>query len=207
MFYTNADRAIKAMNRENLKRFGRLKLMRHDELNIVREVKAVYDQAVRDAENWYLDIARLAYADALRKCGTESSEARKRAKRRIGMDWVLLYLMENDPLTLYQFIAEADRKKQRLIEALSATQSPSQEVDKALRYWAGQTGQYAISITDAATIQAFKDAGIKKVIWHTEHDDRVCKDCEPLDGQVFDIDKIPVKPHLGCRCWIEPVIE
>lgn len=207
MIYAGADKAIRAMNRENLKRFGRLKLMRHDEINIIQAVKTVYSQAVRDAKSWYLEIARLAYADALRKCKVSPSDARKRAKKKIGPDWVLDYLIEVDPVTLYRFTDEAERKQHRLAEALSVTTEPGKEIDKALRYWSGQVGQYAIEIVDAATIQAFRDAGIEKVMWHTEKDERVCEDCAPLDGQTFDIDKVPDKMHWNCRCWITPVID
>ena len=66
------------------------------------------------------------------------------------------------------------------------------------------TATYADLVADEATLQAFKDAGVKRVRWRTEEDEKVCKYCRPLDGKVFDIDKVPPKQHWGCRCWFEP---
>lgn len=40
--------------------------------------------------------------------------------------------------------------------------------------------------------------------WNTQHDDRVCDVCAPLDGQIWPWDEAPVPitdTHDGCRCW------
>ena len=47
--YAPCDRAIKAMNRENLKAFGKLKLAKFDELNVIREVTALYQKSALQA--------------------------------------------------------------------------------------------------------------------------------------------------------------
>ena len=110
-------------------------------------------------------------------------------------------LEETDFVTLYRFDNEVERKAQRLAEALSATDRWNDEIDKALRYWTLQVGQYAINAVDRARLQAFKDAGVKRVRWNTEKDERVCNECNALDGKVFDIDDAPAKMHIRCRCF------
>jgi len=197
MDYKAADKAIKAINRENLKLFGQLKirLMKTDELNIIRAVGDTYDSSVRMAERRLLECARLAYLAAMQESG-------KRKRNPIDRDWLIEFLMMADPVTLYKFLPEAERKKARLTEALAATTERAKEVDKNLREWTKQIGQAAIGVTDAATIRAFKDAGVTQVQWVTEKDGRVCGTCHDMDGNVYDIDKIPAKPHVNCRCKI-----
>ena len=197
MDYKAADKAIKAVNRENLKLFGQLKirLMKTDELNIIRSVGDTYDSSVRMAERRLLECARLAYLAAMQESG-------KRKRNPIDLEWLIEFLMMADPVTLYKFLPEAERKKARLTEALAATTERIKEVDKNLREWTKQIGQAAIGVTDAATIRAFKDAGVSQVQWVTEKDGRVCGACHDMDGNVYDIDKVPAKPHVNCRCRI-----
>ena len=197
MNYNAADKAIKAINRENLKLFGRLKirLMKADELNIIRAVGETYDASIRMAERRLLECARLAYLAAMQESG-------KRKRNPIDRDWLIDFLMMADPVTLYKFLPEAERKKARLTEALAATTERAKEVDKALRDWTRQIGQAAIEVTDAATIRAVEDAGVTQVEWVTERDGRVCGTCRDMDGNVYDIDKIPPKVHPNCRCKV-----
>jgi SPP1 gp7 family putative phage head morphogenesis protein len=148
-----------------------------------------------------------AYIVALVQAHITNAEATKRADRDIDLDWVDEMLEETDFVTLYRFDTEMERKKQRLIEALAATDHWNDEIDKALRYWTLQVGQYAINTVDRARLEAFKKAGVKKVRWNTEKDERVCKTCHALDGKVFEIDKAPNKQHINCRCWYSPVFE
>lgn len=205
--YAKADSAIRAMNRQNLKAFNRLKLIDYDELNVIRWVSDTYDASVALAKKRYQEVAYEAYIAALIEAKTAEAVASGMADDEITTDWVLDMLEEVDPVTLYAFLQETDRKKQRLIEALAVAQNKNAEIDKALRYWAKQTGQYAINSVDRARIDAFKAIGVKRVMWNTADDERVCEDCHPLDGQIFDIDKVPPKPHWGCRCWITPIID
>lgn len=200
--YDFADKAIREMNRSNLKAFNRLKLSKWDELSVIRAVSDVYAASTALAKRKYTEIGIDAFVAALEEAGLEKQMAKGMAEDEITSDWTLDMLEEADPVTLYIFLDEAERKKQRLIEALAATQNKNAEIDKALRYWAKQTAQYTINATDRARIGAFKAVGVKRVMWHTEKDNRVCHDCAPLDGEVFDIDAVPPKPHLNCRCWI-----
>lgn len=203
--YAGADRAVKQLNRKNLQLFGRLKLAKFDEITLLREVNDVYAQSETMARQRYWEVAVDAYIMVYLLCGKDNREATERADLTITGDWVLDILEMVDPVTMYRFTDEADRKAQRLTEALSVAQNKSAEVDKALKYWAAQIGQYAITIVDAAMIQAFKDAGVEEVQWHTQGDERVCDVCDERNLRIYPIDKIPPKAHWSCRCWIQNV--
>ena len=55
----------------------------------------------------------------------------------------------------------------------------------------------------------YTQAGVEKVEWlASTEDDRVCDECEALNGQIFDIDNVPEIPlHVNCRCCTAPVVE
>ena len=205
--YEKADADIREMTRRNLRSFGRLKLLKFDEMNILKAVTKVYDDSVKLAKKRYFQIALDAYIAAQVLSGRSRKEAEAEAEDTITEDWVLDMLEDYDEITLYQFLPEADRKKQRLVEALIASHKRNAEVDKALRYWTLQVSQYAIKTVDDSTLEAYKNAGVKYVKWNTEEDEKVCEVCRPLDGKVFPIDKAPSKQHYSCRCWLSPVIK
>jgi len=200
--YEFTDRIIKKLNRVYLREFTRLKLMRFDELNVVKAVKDVYRKCVNAAKKRYLEIARHYYWIAF----NEAKSGREIGNDDwINNDWLLDYLEESDPVTLYSFMPEVERKRQRLVEALAVTTKPREEIDKSLRFWAQQSQQYADNITDTAVLRGYSDAGVKRVRWITERDDRVCPICRERDLRVYDIDKVPPKPHWRCRCVVVPV--
>ena len=202
MTYEVADRGIKAMNRENLRTFSRMKtrLMKSDELHIIREVTSAYDSILGLAERWFLEIARQAYMQGMKDAG-------KRKRCPIDRDWILDWLEETDFVALYRFIPEWERKKARLIEALPVAPDRGKEIDKALKEWARQIGWFAVEAVDKGTLEALKDAGVEEVEWVAEKDDRVCRTCHGMDGNIYKIDEIPVKPHMGCRCKIRSVLK
>ncbi len=205
--YSACDRAIKVMNRENLKLFGQLKASRFDELNVIRKVTELYRTSAENARKRYYEVAFEVYVLILMWCGTDAKTAHEMAERTITEKWVASILKDPDLMTLYSFDAEAERKAQRLVEALSATEWKIREIDKALKLWSRQLGQYAINVTDYAAMQAYEDAGIEKVQWVTQKDEKVCADCGPLDGKVFLLQDVPLKPHWGCRCFWIAVLE
>ena len=59
------------------------------------------------------------------------------------------------------------------------------------------------------TLIRYTQAGVDKVEWlASTEDDRVCEECEALNGQIFDIDEVPEIPvHPNCRCCTAPVVE
>lgn len=200
-----SDAAIRDMNRRNLARFKRLRQLKFDELNILDAVSDVYDKAAKMAEKWYYEIAVRAYIAALIEAGEAEKRAKEEAAEEITEDYIIEMLDEYDPVTLYQFFPELERKKQRLIEALIASHNKNSEIDKALRYLTLQLSQYADKAELESTLKAYKDAGVKKVRWITMEDERVCKTCDSRDGKVYPIDKLPPRPHFRCRCEVRPV--
>ena len=56
---------------------------------------------------------------------------------------------------------------------------------------------------------AWQAAGIKRVRWMTQRDERVCPVCGPRDGIVIGINDLSNFPpvHQNCRCWIIPIDE
>ena len=199
-----ADSAIRAMNRRNIKSFKKLRQLKFDELNILNDVSDIYDGIERMAKKRFYEIARQAYIDALTALGIAERKAKEMADEEITEDFIIEMLDEYDPVTLYQFTPEIERKKERLIEALIASHNKVSEIDKALRYITLQLSQYADKAELEATLQAYKDAGIKKVIWITMEDERVCNTCNARDGKVYAINRVPPRPHYRCRCEIEP---
>lgn len=50
-------------------------------------------------------------------------------------------------------------------------------------------------------VKFFKKAGIEKVEWLAMGDERMCDVCGPLNGEVFELGKLPPIPrHPNCRC-------
>ena len=201
-----ADAAIRYMNRRNLRSFSRLKQLDFDELNILNAVTDIYRDVVRMAKKKYLGIAKLAFIDAMIAAGKSEKEAEKLSDESITVDYILEMLDEYDPVTLYQFLPEIERKKQRLIEALIAAHNKNDEINKALRYLTLQLSQYADQAEIEATLTAFREAGVKRVRWITQEDEKVCKTCAPRDGKVYPINKVPPRPHYRCRCELVPVV-
>ncbi|MEG0904184.1 MAG: minor capsid protein [Lachnospiraceae bacterium] len=59
-----------------------------------------------------------------------------------------------------------------------------------------------------ASMQSYKDAGVKYVqIWAAK-DERTCEECGQYHEKIYPIDKCPVLPfHPNCRCTIIPVTD
>ena len=203
--YEAADKAIKVMNRELVEDFGRLKMAKWDRISVIRTVLKVYRESARKAKKRYYGIGFEAYLLGLYMCGINGRKAHEMAEKAITNEWVDGILEETDFITLYRFDTETERKAYRLAETLEATENRNWEIDKAMKYWSQQLGQYALNFTDYAVVQAFEDAGIEMAEWVSEHDDLVCDECYALDGQVFRVNELPRKPHWGCRCKIRPV--
>lgn len=201
--YAACDRAIKSMDRDCLRDFGKLKLAKWDELQVIRTVKAMYRREAKKARQHYYEVAFEAYLLALGFCGVTGKKAHRMAEDVITDEWLEDILEETDFVTLYRFKTEAERKAMRLAEALEVAEDRDFEIDKALRYWTQQLAQYAINFTDYAVIQAYQDADVEYVKWVSIPDEKRCKECARLDGQVFRIDEVPSK-HPRCRCRLMP---
>lgn len=203
--YQSADKAIKTMNRDIIRDFGTLKTAKYDELNIVQSVTQLYRRQQEKARRRYYEVAFEGYLIGMYLVEMDVKKAQEMAEKAITPEWIDRLLTEVDPVTMYRFDTETERKAQRLAEILSASPTPSREIDRAAVIWSKQTGQYAINATDEAIKQAYIDAGVEMVMWVTARDERVCDECGPKDGKIYSIDEVPPKPHWGCRCVLLPV--
>lgn len=202
--YGACDKAIKAMNRSIVEEFGRLKMAKWDEIHIIRTVASVYNNSQKRARKRYYEVAFEGYLLYLMMLGEEPKKAHQMAEKAITEEWIDKILAEVDPLVMYRFDTETERKAYRLAEVLEVSPERNREIDKAMKEWSRQIGQYAINVTDYAGLQALKDYGVKEVEWVTAEDEKVCHACGAMNGIVYDIDEVPVKPHPNCRCTIRP---
>lgn len=208
--YEVSDKAIKQLNKKAVKKLSATKSSllseNFDELNVLQKIDTLYYELDQDNRKKFKELFIAQYVYCLRYL------KKKRPDEDILDEMADMYLLDMlskpDPVTHYTYDTEVYRKRDRCKEAVNSVNgklNKQLEMDKALKYWAQMTAQYADNVNDTATIKAFVDAGFQKVQWHTEEDDRVCSECDPLDEKVFDIDEVPDKPHWGCRCWITPV--
>lgn len=170
--------------------------LRFDELNVIKTAKELYENLENDNEQAFLALAIACYRDA-------TPHGNKPPDKK----WIRKMLDEYDPVLLYIYLNEVERKEQRAAEAINAAKNKAQEFKKAMSLWDRMTAQMCDNITDSARIKAFKDAGVTKVQWHTQEDEKVCEKCNPLDGKICDIDKAPPKQHWHCRCYYTAVID
>ena len=115
---------------------------------------------------------------------------------------------EPDERTHYAFHPETVRKRDRAKEAIVSVPTKIQkqiELDRSAKYMMFQTGWYTDFVSQDAELQAYKDAGVKKLQRHEMDDDRTCGTCRAADGRIYDIDKIPLLDHLRCRRWFTKV--
>ena len=186
--------------------FNHLGSMGFDELNVVNTRKAtqkMYDGFLKDNEGIYLKVARDAYKKA--------TEGKKKVE--IDREWLVGVLAGYNLVTGYLYNSEADRKRLRLNEQILTAreygnrQMFQDSLRRSANLWWTQTTQYGISVVDEATIKGFKDMGVKKVQWIAADDEKTCPTCGARDNKVYAINKIPPKPHYGCRCYVVPVKE
>ena len=185
--------------------FNQISVMGFDELNVVNTRKTtqkMYDGFLKDNEDIYLKVARDAY-----KRATDSEKA------EIDREWLVGVLAAYNLVTGYLYNKEADRKRMRLNEQiLTAREYGNREMfqgslRKSANLWWTQTSQYGITAVDEATIKGFKDIGIRHVRWIAADDEKTCPTCGARDNKIYPINKIPPKPHYGCRCYVVPAKE
>ena len=194
--YSNTDKTIQYLNNQITKLFRRT--MPKDELNVIQVSHEIYDTVYELAEK---EATRLA---------TSVYRKYRRGNEDVVFDatsFVLALLLAYNPVTKYVFKNEIDRKRSRFAESVLASNVPSEEIALAKRLLASMTAQCMDDVTFDTLVQAYRDNGTKNVRWFTAEDDRRCKECASRHGKIYPIHKIPPKPHLHCRCWVEEVKE
>lgn len=187
--YEYLDRVLKTLVRQIYDAFSSFRRLPFDELHIVEEMHDFYEKLEGINLEAYTKIANYYY------------RRESQTKKLLGTKWVDGVLRTPSEVMKYAYDSETVRKRDRLLEALVATNGSVAEIDKAMRYWTQMTGWFAVEVADQAVAQAREDIGVNEVMWCSEHDNKVCDHCWKLNGQVFDTDAIPPKPHPNCRCW------
>lgn len=207
--YQKADAVQAALIRKARKRLDdekrRLNILGFDELNVLRETDAMYDGLLKDAQEQYRSLYIERYLEVLewlRKPKPQDDFLTELVEL-----WLIGFFEEPNANTNYAFESEFIRKRDRAKEAVNSVPTKAQkqlQLEKAVRIALQQDSWYTDMASQAAELQAYKDAGVKRVRWQIYGDDRVCEKCENMNGNVYDIDKVPKRPHLKCRCYLVP---
>lgn len=202
--YRHSDRAAKEMQSRMAAELQNLLTgLRFDELNVMgtrKKVDAVFKRLDKYCRARFKEVSDAARQDAMEENGVSKFAS----VRGFVDDMLIAYNLT----TGYVYANEWNRKRDRLVEGIMASRNRLGVRDAVLRtanLLKRQLAQYADEMTDAARIRAFKDIGVTEVVWHTQHDGKVCKDCDARDGEIFPIDNIPPK-HYHCRCYVTAVL-
>lgn len=208
-FYLYADETIELLDAKAVKRFNQAKkdcrLLDMDELTIIQTCKKLYSDLDSDVRKAFLDMAVLVYRRAWLDFQKQKLKKSGKRKKEPTEKWLTALLQEYDPVTKYVYEHEVSRKEEYTEESIIASSTPDDEFSRGLRYWSRMVAHYADAVSDRTFLKACDDAGAEEVKWISMRDARVCEKCIRLDGKVFPIDKVPDKPHWGCRCTLRAV--
>lgn len=207
-FYALADLKIDELNKLTIGRFDAVKRrlrkkrdgIAYSPMAVNEYIGSLYRQLDMDARREFLELAEEQYEAIATDLGVEELDE--------GFEDLFLenILSTPDPITKYVYDAEVFRKRDRAIESVNATTGVTKkqaELDKAMRLWSQGVQQYVDNVAYEAAIKAFKDAGVKYVKWIAQDDDRVCAECEKRNGKIYPINRLPIRPHYRCRCYIK----
>lgn len=211
--YRYLDKLLEEEKKKIRTEFNRISVTGFDELNVVNTRKVtqeMFDKFLDDNEALYLRVAKNAYKKAIKSAKEEDFSGEE---NEIDGAFVSTVLTGYNLVTGYLYSKETDRKRLRLNEQIltareySDRQMFQESLRRAANLWWTQTVQYGVSMVDEATIKGFKDMGVKEVRWIAADDEKTCPTCGERDNKVYRLNKIPPKPHYGCRCYIVPVRE
>lgn len=194
--YSKADKTIAYLNRQYTRLFGRV--AGFDELHVIPVSHEIYDSIYELVKREGARLSDSVYRSHKHPEVTEEFDSAA---------FVLALLLAYNSVTKYVFENELERKRARFAESLIASETPSEDLARALRLVVGMSAQFMDDLTFDTMIEAFRDSGVTRVRWVTSPDDRRCKECASMHNKIFPIDKVPAKPHIHCRCWIEEVAE
>lgn len=198
--YEYIDENVERLKKHTQTAFNnfRLSLLKFDELNVMQvksETESLFTKLKRQSDRFYTGLLN----NLAESMGFEEDK------------YDLDELLETYSGTLlYSFATEMDRKRERLFETMVAIDDMSDpeilaQQKKNIRNWNTQVEEFGVDIERRIFLSELKDSNIRKVQWMTAEDERVCADCSDLNGIVFDIDNVPRRPHIGCRCWLKGV--
>lgn len=192
--YKETDKTIAYLNKQYIKLFR--KVTSFDELNVINVSHEIYDEALRVTEKEASRLVKSVYDRYSDENTMEYEEA---------YAFVLALMLAYNPVTKYVYKNELDRKRARFVEGVISSDAPREEVELAKRLMVALNKQFLDDATFDAVVEAYKDDGVEEVRWVTAVDDRRCKECKSRHGKIYPISKIPPKPHIHCRCYVEKV--
>ena len=192
--YLKTDKTIAYLNKQYAKLFRRVTAF--DELNVIAVSHEIYDEAVKVTEQ---EAARLV------KSVYDSTSEENAMSGESALSFVSSLMLAYNPVTKYIYRNEIERKRSRFAEGVIASDTPREEVELAKRLLIATNKQFADDATFDAVVQAYADDGVEQVRWVTAADDRRCEECKSRHGKVYEIDNIPPKPHMRCRCYVEKI--
>lgn len=196
--YEIRDRIVKVYLKKILRRFRQLNqsLLAFDEINSMNAVYTAYDDVVSMSVDALKEIAKQTYRWI---CDEDFL---------VDM-WLSDWLQQADPVMHYKFYDEADRKRSRLFEAVESVRTSAErkkQIEVGMRYWVKQFEQTADNLVDDVVLQAYRDNGVKYVMWMIMNDAKVCNDCYRRKGKIYPIDSPLLRAlHWNCRCWWIPI--
>ena len=174
-------------------------------IQVKKHVDKLYKDIFKIIKNEFLAVANSIYAEVADEAMALGFDG---DLRDLDEAWIGEFFDEYNPVTKYVFSNEIDRKQSRLFEALVASTSERHQSYKtAENLIVRQAKQYGIDFEDAIAMTVYKDFGVQKVQWVSEHDHKTCGVCAELDGEIFELDNAPDKQHINCRCYLIPVKE
>lgn len=209
--YEYLDSLLAKLKKKLRTEFNRLGSMGFDELNVTntkKVTKDMFDRLLADNDAMYEKVAKAAYgkaAKSAKEAGFSGEET------EIDGNWILTILLAYNLITGYLYHKEAERKRLRLNEQiLTAREYDSRpmfndSLRRSANLWWTQTAQYGVDVVDEATLQAYKDMGVKRVRWKSEMDGRECKVCRERHDKIYKLSEVPKKAHYQCRCYLEPI--
>lgn len=192
--YKETDKTIAYLNKQYIKLFR--KVTSFDELNVINVSHEIYDEALRVTEKEASRLVKSVYDRYSDENTMEYEEA---------YAFVLALMLAYNPVTKYVYKNELDRKRARFVEGVISSDAPREEVELAKRLMVALNKQFLDDATFDAVVEAYKGDGVEEVRWVTAVDDKRCKECESRHGKIYPISKIPPKPHIHCRCYVEKV--
>ena len=210
--YRLADKLLEQLKKLIRREFNRLGIIGFDELNtprVTKETTELFSRLKAENRKRFLEAAKKAYSNAVSLAVAAGYEDPGEGK--ISDAWLITFLAAYNYVSGYLYESEAERKRLRLAEQmmtareyLSRTQY-NDSLRRSANLWWSQTSHYMLDTVDKATLDGYRDSGVKKVKWNTRIDGKECSICRERHGQIYPIDKVPPKAHRTCRCYLTPV--
>lgn len=198
--YQYLDRRLEAVEPRIIRSFNKNRLVlgtgTFTNSEISKKIASLYETLGKGNYSLLLDVCREAY---------ENAGGKSEVSEQIISEVFETYL----PLTEYVYKNEVERKRMRFTEAVISrkekgfnTAEMTNIYKRNASLWISQLRQYGIEVVDAARKRAFMEDETEFVEWVAEDDAKTCSVCEDLDGEIFELSKVPDKPHRNCRCYL-----